>query len=281
MSAKRTAARNLAAAFLTGRWTRKGLVKRGAEACGTCDQWLKSLVQSVCTTFGGDASRVEFDALAQFVERSETFRVGWLNAWHHRQLPVGRLFWITPTMAPQPGAPSSWAVPALPTMGALAEWFGVRPGELDWFADCQGRGADTPAGPLRHYTYRWLRQRSGKVRLLEMPKQRLKTLQRRVLHDILDRLPPHDAAHGYRRGRSLRGCLERTASKARRVRGRRPHRASDGSAFQARADLLRRHPRPRRFRASSRIFSSGSCSVAMRDGCVRNGQTSFSRSRWN
>jgi hypothetical protein len=94
-------------------------------------------------------------------------------------------------------------VPALATPAELADWLDLGLAELDWFADCHGREAQTPAGPLRHYTYRWLVKRSGKLRLLEAPKQRLKAVQRRLLHEVLDRVPPHDAAHGYRRGRSV------------------------------------------------------------------------------
>jgi hypothetical protein len=106
-------------------------------------------------------------------------------------------------MAPRGEVAASWAVPALATAGELSAWLGLDLGELAWFADRQGREADAPAGPLRHYTYRWLPRPSGKFRLLEAPKQRLKALQRRVLHEILDLIPPHEAAHGYRRGRSL------------------------------------------------------------------------------
>ena len=98
--------------------------------------------------------------------------------------------------------PSPWPVPSLSTSAALAEWLGVALNELDWLADCQGRLATGPA-KLQHYTYRWLAKRTGKARLLEMPKQRLKAIQRRILHEILDCIPPHDAAHGYRRGRSI------------------------------------------------------------------------------
>jgi hypothetical protein len=100
-------------------------------------------------------------------------------------------------------APSAWPVPALATTAALAEWLGLTPGQLDWFADCQGREARHPPGPLRHYGYRWLAGRSGKRRLLEQPRARLKALQRRVLHGILDLVPAHDAAHGYRQGRNV------------------------------------------------------------------------------
>jgi hypothetical protein len=98
--------------------------------------------------------------------------------------------------------PSPWPVPSLPTSGALAEWLGVALNELDWLSDCQGRLPNAPA-KLQHYTYSWLSKRSGTARLLEMPKQRLKAAQRRILHEILDRIPPHDAAHAYRRRRSI------------------------------------------------------------------------------
>jgi hypothetical protein len=106
-------------------------------------------------------------------------------------------------MAPADGAPAAWPVPELATPAALAEWLGLSLPELDWFADYQGRQARAPEGPLRHYTYRWLPKRSGTPRLLEIPKPRLKRLQRRVLDGILAHVPAHEAAHGYRRGRSV------------------------------------------------------------------------------
>jgi retron-type reverse transcriptase len=56
---------------------------------------------------------------------------------------------------------------------------------------------------LRHYTYRWIAKKSGSWRLLETPKSRLKALQRQLLHELLDRISPHAAAHGYCRGRSI------------------------------------------------------------------------------
>ena len=61
-----------------------------------------------------------------------------------------------------------------------------------------------PPGPLRHYRYRWVPKRSGGRRLIEIPKSRLKAIQRQALHGILDQIPPHDAAKGFRRGRSIK-----------------------------------------------------------------------------
>src|SRR5262245_28746106 len=104
-----------------------------------------------------------------------------------------------PRMAANPTFP----VPPIVTTVALAERLGLTPGQLDWFADRRGMEAKGHQQPLRHYTYRWLTSRSGKRRLLEVPLPRLKGIQRLVLHEILDNIPPHDAAHGYRSGRSI------------------------------------------------------------------------------
>jgi hypothetical protein len=188
--------RNLAAAFLSGDWSFDSLMERGALACGARERWLRPLVQRVLAAFPGPLTSLEADALITFLDRDEGFTRTWQR--HRHRLLLRQLFWVAPTMRPAP-----WPVPALATPAALAEWLGFTVSELDWFADCHGREAKVPAGPLRHYTYRWLPKPSGKSRLLEMPKQRLKLVQRRLLHELLDRIPPHDAVHGYRDGRSI------------------------------------------------------------------------------
>jgi RNA-directed DNA polymerase len=40
--------------------------------------------------------------------------------------------------------------------------------------------------------------------VIERPKRKLKEIQRLILHEILERIPPHEAAHGFTRGRSVR-----------------------------------------------------------------------------
>jgi hypothetical protein len=102
------------------------------------------------------------------------------------------------------GPPGAWPVPSLPTPGRLADWLGLTPGELDWFADCK-RWNDGEEARLGHYTLRWLAKSSGRYRLLEVPKSRLKAIQRRLLGGLLAHVPPHDAAHAFRAGRSLVG----------------------------------------------------------------------------
>jgi hypothetical protein len=197
MSARYQAARNLAATFLAGSWALGGLVYRGAQACGRRRRWLRPLARRVLTTFA--ATPPDHDTLTGFIEGDE----GFARAWARGAVTQCRLYWPAPGMVPAEGAPASWNVPPLATPAALAAWLQLDLPRLDWFADRRGWEAEVPPGGLRHYSYHWRAKRSGKLRLLEVPRPRLKGLQRQLLHEILDRIPPHEAAHGYRRGRSV------------------------------------------------------------------------------
>ncbi len=53
------------------------------------------------------------------------------------------------------------------------------------------------------YRLRCVRKSSGGVRLIEIPSEALRVLQRRTLHRLLGRVSVHDAAHGFVRGRSV------------------------------------------------------------------------------
>jgi RNA-directed DNA polymerase len=118
------------------------------------------------------------------------------------ELPPVRRYCIDPPIRPPK---DEWiaalALPELPTVGALGAWLGEPVGALDWFADQWRLGSDEQSR-LQHYHYRWLPKRSGGLRLIEIPKARLRRIQQRILREILDRLPPHPAAHGFRRKHS-------------------------------------------------------------------------------
>jgi RNA-directed DNA polymerase len=208
MSIRQTVTNNLVAAFLAGAWSNEALLRRGAAACGESERrlrghWLRPLVRDILTRFPAASPRPDPQVLARAIEGNRRYH----NAWNHyatvSHTPLCRVYWIRPQMVQAGGTPSTWQLPPFTTTAALADWLGLTHGELDWFADCHGREVRVPVGPLRHYTYHWLKGRAGKRRLLEMPKHRLKEMQRRLLHDILDRISPHNAAHGFRRGRSV------------------------------------------------------------------------------
>ena len=105
-------------------------------------------------------------------------------------------------MQPVPVA-EKWDVPAIESPGDLAHWLQLTVSDLLWFADLKQLGYKKHSAPLRHYHYRVLTKPSGAVRLIEAPKPRLKEAQRRVLTGILENIPPHPAAHGFRKGRSV------------------------------------------------------------------------------
>jgi hypothetical protein len=200
---RKQASRNLAAAFLCGAWSLDSLLRRGSQAFGRRYRWLRPLIKRVLATFLEKPPGRAEDVLTAFINADPGFG----RAWERRQLAdkaLWRFFWMPPVMAPAPGAPTTWVVPALPTRFSLADWLGLTLAQLEWFADVHAWQAEVAPGPLRHYTHRWMPKASGQWRLLEVPKPRLKFLQQRILHEILRHIPSHEAVHGYCPGRSIR-----------------------------------------------------------------------------
>jgi RNA-directed DNA polymerase len=103
----------------------------------------------------------------------------------------------------QPDRLAANGLPPLVTPTDLATWLGLAPARLAWlihrFSDLQVPAVHQAA----HYHYRWIAKRSGGERLIEAPKPLLKAVQEKILREILDKVPPHAAAHGFRAGRSI------------------------------------------------------------------------------
>ena len=97
---------------------------------------------------------------------------------------------------------ASWELPVIASAAALAERLELDAGQLRWLADQRGWERSVEREQLRNYRYRLLGRDSGLPRVIEIPKGRLKEIQRRVLAEILDQVPAHDAADGFCRGRS-------------------------------------------------------------------------------
>ena len=132
---------------------------------------------------------------------------------HGTVVELAHLLTELPDLEPpvQPVPPVSLSVPAPRWQADVPQWCNAEElaaaldldlGELSWFADIRGWNRHATQ-PLRHYQARWLATRSGGWRLIEAPKPRLAELQRRLLRRVLAKLPLHDAAHGFRPGRSV------------------------------------------------------------------------------
>ncbi len=199
MSTHDQAASHLAAALTYGRWQVAELVAHGQDAFGQRGRWLRPLAQRLVLALG-ENRRPSRRRVFEFLRQDPGFR----RVCRQRDLRPTGLQRRRPEMVPADGPPAEWDIPPLVTLGELAAWLTLRPEELDWFADQRQQERLLPAGPLRHYQYYWLSKRlGGSARLVEAPRRRLKALQRRILHEILDRIPPHAAAHGFRPGRSI------------------------------------------------------------------------------
>jgi hypothetical protein len=194
-SAQKASARGLANAFLAGEWERPELLARGSEAAGASGRWLRQLVQDVLVAFP-TPPRDARDALAALILQHEGFLEIWGQRWNGWRLR--RWYVDTPEMR----RPAPWPVKPLGTLRDVAVWLGLTDEQLEWLADRKGFERSSRAGPLQNYTYACVPKQSGGLRVLEAPKGRLKRIQRKILAEILDRVPPHEAAHGFRRGRS-------------------------------------------------------------------------------
>jgi RNA-directed DNA polymerase len=194
----------LANSILAGEAKPEAMVARLRRTLGRNWRWIKPLVGRHVKAFGLE-TRPRRKAVAQFLKRDDgiyrAFRL------YGNQIRIAE--WVTESNRMRPvRAARTWSVPAIESVGALAEWLRVTPGELDWFADLkrnQARlGPVSYAGPLSHYHYRILAKEGGAIRLIEAPKERLKGIQKQILGEILEKIPVHPAVHGFRRGRSIK-----------------------------------------------------------------------------
>jgi len=117
-----------------------------------------------------------------------------------------------PLFAPAP-AFVGLDLPQLATLGALADWLELSVETLDWLSD-ERRSLATATDTLQHYRYAFLAKRDGTKRLIEAPKPQLKRIQRRILDEILAKVPVHESAQGFVAGRSCLGHAQRHAGEA-------------------------------------------------------------------
>lgn len=192
-------ARALAGAFLAGRWTERALTDRGRTVTGPGQPWLPAVVREVLRAYPwapADRPRELAAVIAAHLPPGP--------------LPAPRRWYAAPTRM----GPSARPGPALDTVGSLAALLGLTTGELDWYADVRGLQRRAAGLRLQHYRRRWLARPGGGVRLLEVPRPRLRALQRRILDEVLAALPVSPWAYGFVPGRSAPAGAARHAGAA-------------------------------------------------------------------
>ena len=201
MAGKKQVAKHLALALLAGVWTRNAMLRRAENVLGQgVRKLLRQIIDDVLdqnvTPYPPPPRR-----LVELILNSLAFEQASLMA--RKGVRIGRPTLKVPRFAPVlPGRHVS--LPKLATPRDLADWLDLSLPHLEWFADGKQQHGHAIDPTLQHYTYVWRLKKSGEPRLIEAPKRRLKAIQRQILEEILDHIPPHDRAHGFVKGRS---CL--------------------------------------------------------------------------
>lgn len=183
----------------TGVWERGAIADRLARVLSTDGPDPSRLAMSLCSRFG-EGTPPDVKTLAKF------FLTEPLLAPAFQSEEIRALLLDSPVMLP--GLASISALPELPAVRDIGLWLCLFDNELSWFADTRFRQEKVTDEKLHHYRYSWIPKRTGGYRLIEKPKFRMKEIQRTILKDILNQIPPHVCSHGFTQGRSIKTYAE-------------------------------------------------------------------------
>lgn len=191
--------RALASSLLAGEAAVDQLTARLAHTLGREWRWLRPLARRYLKAFPANTRAGRRDVI-KFLRDDRGFQSACLK---HHDISIEHRLTEPQRMRPVPAA-ATWTIPPIESVGGLAEWLGISVTDLIWLADLRGLTSKLNRPLLRHYHYRVLPKSSGNIRLIEIPKPRLKDVQRQILFHILNKIPAHPAAHGFLKGRSIK-----------------------------------------------------------------------------
>jgi RNA-directed DNA polymerase len=191
-------ANELADAFLEGPWSAVEVAERGAGRLDRWPRWMTALALCVVAVHRAPPT----DRRGELVGVIEAF-MSEHSAGAGESEPPQILRLLTVERSVRRPLDHSWPITDIESVDRLAERLELSHGQLAWLADVRSLERTVSQLRLRNYRYRVLPRRGGLPRVIEAPKARLKEIQRWVLHEILDHVPPHDAAHGFTRHRSV------------------------------------------------------------------------------
>jgi hypothetical protein len=128
--------RALARAFLAGEQSVEQVVVRSSQTLGNHWQRLRPLARRYVKAFAR-RTRPRHRDVVQFLLQDRGFLE--ISSRYFRELPVAH--WLTEPQKMQPvEAASTWDIPAIESVGSLADWLRIPFGDLQWFADLRGLG---------------------------------------------------------------------------------------------------------------------------------------------
>ena len=198
MSLYTTVARQLASAVCAGRVERvEDVVASIAWLLDDDSDWVDRLGRHLWEALHDGRVMCNRRGLSHFLRGSTLFHTIWIT-----QRPRIRRYPLQ-----SPAAPLQRIACDIPTLAdppALARWLGIGLARLDSLAGDWRQRNPCSDDRHHHYHYRLIDKPSGGIRLLEIPKSRLREIQRQIHLGILRHVPLHAACHGFRRQHSIR-----------------------------------------------------------------------------
>jgi RNA-directed DNA polymerase len=178
-------------------WRRPALAAATRSVLGRAPRWIYPVLDEVLAAY----PQAPYDRpreLAAYLARSRAFRAEMGGAPGARPEAATRPISIVGhPVAPTRTVRRPFHTTPIDDLASLAAVLGLTLEELDWYADRRGLNHRHSDRRLQHYRHVWLNGR-----LIEAPKPRLRTLQRRLLTEVIGPIPTHPAAHGFVVGRS-------------------------------------------------------------------------------
>lgn len=198
---RRLTALALARALLAGPQAPRAMSARLAHVLGRPAAWQQSMAERAAAWPAERWQRMQPRTLADWIERDPDY----LGAWLAHQRPVVRHHILRPRLhkLSAPLGLHEAPLPDLPNVGALAQWLGLTTQALWRLTWPSARQRKAPLA-RQHHRFQWLAKRQGGWRLLEVPEGHLLGVQRKLLAGLLNHVPPHEAACGFAKGRSVR-----------------------------------------------------------------------------
>ncbi|MEM7465930.1 MAG: reverse transcriptase family protein [Pseudomonadota bacterium] len=186
--------RQLAELYVASEWRYSVLAALSIESVTRLPADIDELINDLLARY---SLRPHVEELTQYLVSSPR-----LKRWFVGRSPYPRVsrYVISPTANPEL---INGELPVLASVSDISEWLCISRGELEWLADLW-RTDKEEAPHQNHYSYRTVQKSRGRIRVLEIPKTRIKAIQREINKEIVELMPVHDAAMGFRKGLSCK-----------------------------------------------------------------------------
>ena len=221
------AAHLLAAAFIAAPAGAGALVASARKVVQAEDALFTALSEVVLRQFGARLPYMAQAAVADFIWAQDVFHDAFDSALFDRQTlglelasalgqsdvepipsstftPPTRNSFLAPASVKQPvfGTIPAYDLPRIDAVADLCTLLEIHPQRLEKFTT-RWRASATQLPAMDDYVCYWRGKKSGGARLIAQPKSDLKAVLRLLLQRLLNKVAPHQAAHGFRRGHSI------------------------------------------------------------------------------